>query len=273
MFVWLASVAAAEDSAFSTAQAETAEKPESKVTGELGATWASGNTNFYAVNGLVTASHKWKKNKLSGVAGVNLGAAISDVDGNGYVDDADGGYVENAQRFYGDARYDRFLSDKDSLYVLAGAFRDKFAGFELRSHEQIGYSRLLLKNESSELRTELGADWAQENYTEVDVLDPVSGAVIGREDPDTQQIIAARVLIAASHAFNESVGLADVLEVYENVIDPEDLRLLNTATVTSALSGKFSIKLSHTLIFDNVPVENFRKLDQTTMVTLVASLI
>jgi hypothetical protein len=69
------------------------------------------------------------------------------------------------------------------------------------------------------------------------------------------------------------VVISETIEVYESVLDFEDVRLLNTASLTSSLSGKLSLKLSHTLIFDNVPVEGFEPLDQTTMITLVATLL
>jgi putative salt-induced outer membrane protein YdiY len=144
--------------------------------------------------------------------------------------------------------------------VLAGAFHDPFAGFDLRAHEQVGYSRHLVNNDRTEVRAEIGADWAQENY-------------VDEVDPNYANVLAVRVLLGVTHEFSDSVTLSDTAEVYENVIVVDDVRILNTATLTSALSGKLSVKLTHTLIFDNVPVAGFRPLDQTTMITLVASLL
>jgi putative salt-induced outer membrane protein YdiY len=196
------------------------------------------------------------------VAGVNVGAAraVIDADADGVPEGFADTYTENARKLYVDTRYDRFLTDKDSLYVLGGAFHDRFAGYDIRAHEQIGYSRLLVKNESSELRAEIGADWAQEDYFE-------------NPDPNYQNVIAARLLLGLAHKFSEAVAITDTAEVYENVVDVDDVRVLNTAALTSALSGKLSVKVSHALIFDNVPVEGFRSLDQTAMVTLVVSLL
>ncbi|MEZ4239883.1 MAG: DUF481 domain-containing protein [Myxococcota bacterium] len=267
----LSSLAHAEDSTFTgTAEAPTEEAPatETHVTGELGGTVASGNSNFYTVNGLVSASHKFGRNQLSLVAGLNLGGAkplpvVATTTGGATetLPPADPDkYVQNVQRLYADGRYDRFLTDHDALYVLAGAFRDRFAGYDLRTHEQIGYSRLLVDGEAATLRAELGLDWAQEDYT-------------GDVDPGYADILAARVLLGGSYAFDDRASVADTVEVYENLLDPADVRVLNTASVTATLSGKLSLKVSHALIFDNVPVEGFEPLDQTTMVTLVASLL
>ncbi len=269
MFVLTAALlspqAAAVDTEFAGTEAppeEVVEAPESTVIAELGGTFASGNAVYYAVNGGVTASHKWDKNKLSAAAGINIGAAVADTDADGLLNDAERaeGFSQNVERYFGEGRYDRFLSDKDSLYLLAGAFKDPFAGYDLRAHEQIGYSRTLVANDSTNLVTELGFDVAQENYVE-------------GVDPNTQVIYAARLLLGLTHKFNDNVAFTDTFEVYENVIDLEDLRILNTASLSSTIATNLSLKLSHSLIFDNVPVEGFENLDQTTMVTLVATLL
>lgn len=283
MTVWLVFCglsAFAEDSAFTPTKAPEAvpEVPETHLTAELGGTIASGNSNFYTVNGLVNVSHKAAKNQVSFLAGLNIGGAkpvalVSTTTGGATVTTPppeDATYIENVRRFYGEGRYDRFLTNDDSLYVLAGAFHDRYAGYDLRAHEQIGYSRLLVHSLRTELRSELGADWAQEDY------------VAGTE-PNYQNVVAARILVGFAHkfgkpgtepgTFDERVVISDVVEIYESVLDFEDVRMLNTAALTSTLSGKLSLKLSHSLIFDNVPVEGFEPLDQTTMVTLVASLL
>lgn len=258
----LVASAQAEDSTFAGTAAPPEATSETKLTAELGGALATGNTNYYAVNGALNGSHHAGKNRVTLLAGVNLGAAraIIDVDEDGVPEGIADEFTENARRMYADARYDRFLSDKDSVYVLAGAFHDRFAGFDLRAHEQIGYSRFLVRNAETEIRVELGADWAQEDY-------------VSDVEPAYQNIVAARILFGLSQKFGDQVTLTDQLEVYENVLDFEDVRILNAATLTSALSGKLSIKLTHALIFDNVPVEGFRPLDQTTMITLVASLL
>lgn len=255
--------AMAEDPVFAgTETGETIEKPEATASVELGGVYNTGNAEFYTVNAAARGAWKWQQNRLSALAGANLGAAIPDTDGDGRVNakERKAGYTQNVKRYFAEGRYDRFISERSSLYVLGGAFVDPFAGYDLRSHEQIGISRQLVKTEDTLLVGEIGFDWAQENY--------VAGV-----DPNYQDIFAGRVLIGFSHTFNEGVSFTDTFELYENVADLADLRLLNTATLSSALSSKLSLKLSHSLIFDNVPVEGFEKLDQTTMITLVATLL
>ncbi len=242
-----------------------AEEPEGDLSAELGGSWTTGNTDVYTLSGGLSGSYKWDKNKLGMVAGVLLGKSRADANGDGILDEDERELerVENARKYFADARYDRFVSERSSLYLLAGALADPFAGYDLRSHEQLGVSYAIVDAESTTLLGELGIDYAQENF--------VDGA-----DPDYQDVVAARVMLGLHHAFNESVALDDTLEVFENVLDVEDLRVLNKATLTAKLSDTFSLKLSHTLTLDNQPVVieavPLRKLDQTTSVTFVASI-
>lgn len=259
----LVSVVRAEDSAFAgTAAPAAAEKPESHVSAELGFAWTTGNTMNYALNAGLVASHKWSANQLGINGGANLGQSVVDGDADGLLSENEraAGYAPNAKKVFVDARYDRFFGEMNSLYLLGGWFTDNFAGYDYRAHGQLGYSRVLVKNDKTHLVAELGGDVAQEDYVE-------------GIDPNTQVIVAARVMVGLDYKFSENVGFSDKLEAYENVLTPTDFRLTNQASITSKLSNKLSLKLSHNLAFDNVPVDGFQKIDQTTLVTFVASIL
>jgi len=258
----IAPLANAEDSEFEgTAEAgQKFEESETKLSAEIGGAMAAGNTEFWTVNGLMTGSRKWGRNQLAGELGANLGNGVVDADADGVLSDRErrAGRQRTAQKYWTEARYDRFVGVKDSIYVLGGALVDPFAGYDLRSHEQVGYSRILLDTDTK-LVGELGIDVAQENY--------VDGV-----DPNSANIIAARAMLGFSHKFSENVAFSDTIEAYENVVDPNDLRILNEVALTSKLSDTFSLKLSHQLTWDNVPVDGFRKTDHTALATLVASI-
>ena len=78
---------------------------------------------------------------------------------------------------------------------------------------------------------------------------------------------------AWSRAEDELRAFVDKVQIYESIFQPRDLRLINEATFSTKITGIFSLKLSNLLLYDNVPVEGFRKFDQTTLVTIVADLI
>jgi Protein of unknown function, DUF481 len=263
----LLTVAHAEDSTFagaSTAPVEV-EEVETDLSAEVGAAYADGNVWYYTVNAGLSYGRKWGSNRVSGAASANLGRAAADLDGDGIVSDTERpgalfDLPESARKLAAEARYDRFLTERGSLYLLAGAYTDRFSGYDARSHEQIGYSLWVVQGDAVKLRTELGADYAQEFYVE-------------GTDSASANIIAARVLVGLEWKLNENVSFTDTAETYVNVLSPDDTRVLNQAVLSSKLSTVFSVKLSHTLTFDNVPVTGYRPLDQGAMVTLVATLM
>ncbi|MCK6516261.1 DUF481 domain-containing protein [Myxococcota bacterium] len=264
------------------------EKPDADLSAELGGVLTTGNARFYNVGGGVKAGRKWTDNRLSGAAGLSITRAALDLDANGVLDSAEreqpvSDWALSAQLLTTQLRYDRFLGEQTSLYALAGADSNVLAGFRLRSHEQIGVSRSLVNEADLKLFTELGVDFAQEEYA--------PGSDLGKEGLD-YVFPSARVMVGAEWVVNENVKVTEEIEVFENLLTvagpaaENDLRLYNRAAMNVKLSDKMSLKLSHNITFDNVPVlisdggtpddasddERFAKLDQTTMVTFVASI-
>lgn len=261
----LATFAFAQETDFSETdkEGEAAEAPEAHLGAELGGQYTTGNTEFYLLTGGMNGSYKWARSKVGTVLGANIGRSRVDADGSGTLDDAERGVAmkQTAQKYFIDARYDFYLSDHDSLYFLGGALHDYYAGLSLRTHEQVGYSRTLIGTDETTLLAELGVDDAQEWQ----LVDGVRGEMI--------HIFAGRAMVNFTHKFNENVGIEESIEVYENFLDTADLRLYNKAAVTTKLSDMFSLRFGNQITFDNKPVEGFRKLDQTTTVTLVASIL
>ena len=258
-------VALAEDPVFAGTEkpaAEAAEKPEAHVSAELGGSQSGGNTSFYTLSSTANASYKWTQNKLGLVLAGVYGRGRVDADASGSLDEIEQNAdpVETAKRFTTDLRYDRFFKETNSVYGLVGVLYDPFAGYDLRTHEQLGYSRLLVHNDNTDFAGEVGFDVAQENY--------VDGVV-----PNTQAIYAAREMLVVNSKLSETVGISEQVEVYENVLTPADVRVLNTAALSIKVNKGLNFKIGNTLIFDNVPVEGFGKFDQTTSVTAVATLL
>ncbi|MED5372015.1 MAG: DUF481 domain-containing protein [Myxococcota bacterium] len=243
---------------------EEAEAPEADLSAELGGAMTTGNTDFWTVKGTVTGSYRWQMNKL-GMSAMGLtGRNRPDVDGDGILNNGerDLDRVKNAQKFDGGLRYDRFLGESSSLYAMSSAMHDYFAGVQLRTNEQVGYSRNLLKAENTSLLVELGAGVQQEWQI---LEDPAA--------EDFSNVFQARALIAFSHTFNDAVKFTESVEAYENVLDPADFRAVNRAALTMQLSENLALKLSNDLYWDNTPVDGFQKLDQTTMLSVVATIL
>ena len=268
-----AATALAQDPAYDRTAKEIAEaeKPVTALSAEFGGTFTSGNAFALAFNGGVSGKHDWKTNRFTFGTGVNLNLAKIDTNADGTLDDAerDAKLTFTSQRVFGAARYDRFFGKLNSIYVSAGVDRDIFAGLEWRFNQQIGYSRALVNSKTTDLDLEAGFAYTQENFKETVDADgaPVNDAVLDAHYP------AIRVFLGFEHRFNDRVSIGDTVDMNENLRTTTDFRLVNTAFLATKLSDKLSLKLSHRLAFDNEPASDaFRKLDQTTQLTLVASI-
>lgn len=236
-----------------------AAEPVAALSAEVGGALTTGNADFWTVKGTVNGSYLWTKNKITlGALGLT-GRGIADGDGDGKLNEDERllGRTPNAGHIDGELRYDRYLGAQTSLYALGGGLRDTYVGYDLRTHEQVGVSRNLLKRDNTFLMVELGFDVAQEFWA----------------DGNYANVFAARGLIGFKHTFNETVMFSETIEVYENVLTPVDVRVINKAALTVQMSENLGLKVSNDLYFDNQPVEGFRPLDQTTLVSVVATIL
>jgi putative salt-induced outer membrane protein YdiY len=227
---------------------------------QFGGTWTGGNASSYLVTSSLAVAQRWDRTRLGSSLSLNVGRARADSNGDGHLDDRErrATPAETARRIGLEARYDRYVGDRDSLYALAGTLTDPFAGFDLRSHAQVGFSRTLRSTRAQQIVGEVGADVARE-----DLVDGVS--------PATNNVWALRTMLRASHRFNEAVTGQAQVELLENVVDLRDARLLGNAALVAKLTGTLDVRLSTQLTYDHAPVEGFVPFDQVTVATLVAN--
>jgi hypothetical protein len=153
---------------------------------EAGVVLTTGNSETLTGTGGFKATRKQGNNKLaleaSGTYARSSIRVLDDKNDDGMINDASEiRSVDSvtAETLAGRLRYDRFLTDFNSLFIAALASRDLPAGKESVLGGQLGYSRRLHKSEHSEAVGELGADYSREDLV---VGDPVS-------------IISARVFV------------------------------------------------------------------------------
>lgn len=257
----LAAAALAADPEFAGAATpgQTLGPPRWALSAELGGAWSAGNTVAYTLTANLGTSRVWARNKLALQLAANVGRGLADTDGDGSLSPAERAapMVETSRKYAADLRYDRFFGKRDSLYALAGALTDPFSGYDSRSHAQLGFSRNFLSQGPLSLVGEIGGDVAREDYVE-------------GTDPGLDHVFAARVMGGLTYRFNPSADVSERLEVYENVLDLQDVRVLSTLAFTARLSTVLNVKLSHAFTFDHVPVDGFLPIDAVTVVTVVA---
>ena len=255
-------VAATEEVVFAETLKEFEESasPETTVVAEVGGTMVEGNTANRVFRSNIDASYRWGWQRLTVDSLTELGRAISDADGDGTLSDSERltGYQRTSEKGI-DLRYDWYLNRKNALYGLAGWLRDPLSGYQTRVHGQVGYSRQWVDTEEQSLLGELGIDAAYERF--VDGVDPLSA-----------RLYSARISVQWEGRFRDDLLLSQSIEAFVNVRNPADIRSISESAITFTATDMLSVRTSYLLNYDTVPVEGYRRTDQTIALTLVASM-
>jgi hypothetical protein len=103
-------------------------------------------------------------------------------------------------------RYDRFLTENNTLYASGQAAADKIAGKTFFGGGQLGYSRQLVKDKWNIVVAELGYDFSYERYVQQPdkSLDPVA-------------IHSARILVGETLSLSKQTGVTASFEALFNL--------------------------------------------------------
>lgn len=148
------------------------------ASAEAGVVFTTGNSETITATGGFKATRKQGNNKLAIEANGTYAKAgirvLDDINGDGLINSVEEIRAVDqvtAETIAGRLRYDRFLTEFNSLYVAVLGSRDIPAGKELVAGGQAGYSRRLHKSDTAEAVGEIGADYSREDLL---VGDPVS---------------------------------------------------------------------------------------------------
>ena len=294
--VVLGAGATASAQTFNYGTREDVKEVEWKASAEAGVLVTTGNSRTTTGSATAKASRKDGNNKFEAEAnGTYARSTIrvaNDIDGNGTVDSedeiADQG-TTSAKNAALKLRYDRFLTDNNSLYASATIGFDAPAGKDLYGGGQVGYSRQLYKTDRHEAKAEVGYDFT---YEDLIVGDSVSihsarffvgykGALHVETAPDGA--ITPTTTVDASIESLHNVNTLDVPTGDLEAGPFEDTRINGQIGLTTKLLENISFAVSFAAKFDNVPapakaldlpyaagfVAEAEKLDTTTKASLI----
>lgn len=230
-----------------------AAKPEWKAGALAGLILTTGNSRTTTISAGAKASRKADKNKFQlEVGGAYARSSLflaNDADGDG---DIDAGEYErlsqtSARSFEGKARYDRFLSKSDALYLSAQGLTNKPAGKQFVGGGQGGYSRTAFQNTMHTVVVEAGYDYSYE--------DPVVGN--GFSNHSLRAFAGYEGKLTDDSGLDASIeGLFNVNEL-DTPTGPadrfEDARLTSRLALTTKLFEDISFRFGFEARFDNVP--------------------
>jgi len=251
-------VAVADDPKFEYGKKEAVKDPsgvEWKATAEAGAVFTTGNSENTNVTGGIKASRKEGDNKVSLEASAAYAKStvytINDLNGNGVVDnDSELTTSEQitAETLYGKLRYDRFITETDSLYAAAVGARDVPAGKLAVYGGQAGYSRQLYKSPSAETVGEIGYDYSHVHLVKGDPLDIHSvRAFVGHHATLTVGTVidlSAEVLSNLNHL---------TLPTGQDGSAFMDTRVNLKAAISAKISPNLAVQTSFEARYDNRP--------------------
>ena len=241
------------------ADAPKTEAPTKETTASLsaGGQFSSGNSRLIAA----TANGKFDMRRGSDGFGAALVA--------NYGDSAPPGQPlqTTAQNVQGRLRYDRFLIESTSLFLIGTGRHDRFQGLDFRLNLDPGAKYLFVKSDPTSFWVELGYD-LQYDIRRDDALqpDPMVPAL-----PKHATDHSARLFVGFKHAFNKEVTFATGVEYLQSLVDGTRARLNYDALFAANIGGGLAIGLGFSARYDHAPLPDKKTLDTATTVSLIYS--
>jgi hypothetical protein len=249
----------------------------------------TGNSQTTAVSGGARASRRAGNDRFRVEGQIAYARAAllvgQDLSGTGFIDEESEiarREEVTSQAWSSIARYDRFFTARNSLYAAALAGADRPAGRSLDAGGQVGYSRVLLKEDGHELTGETGYDFSYERFVAAGAGVAIhSGRLFlgyaGKLTDDTQAEISAEALTN----FNPLTKPTRDIGVLG------DTRLRGRAAITTKLLSNISFQGSFSARFQSAPaplppldlpyapgfVPEAKKLDTITELTLIVTIL
>lgn len=227
-----------------------------------GGNLATGNTRSIAVSG--STRFKWRRgdNEVAADGQFVYGRASIRVDGE--FDD----WKTNADEQIARVRYDRYLTELDSVFGVVGGRRNRFAGLDIRLQGQAGYARSFFNEPNHRLWGELGYDITYDNF----FPNPLVDEMTMEELPGHEVFHSARAFVG----YDNHIGLVTFATGVEGLFDVEEAsnyRVNWSNNLGAKVSTTFTVGLQFTLNYDHVPPEGAEKLDTLTLLTVTYLLL
>jgi hypothetical protein len=232
---------------------EKADIVEWKASAQAGLVLSTGNSRATTLSAGSKASRKAHMNKFQLEAGGSFARSsiflANDANANGTLEpnEITRPSQTTTKAWLVRGRYDRFLTEHNSLYLSGLASADKPAGKKFLGGGQVGYSRQVYKDDTHELTAETGYDYAFED------LLVGSGTTIH----------SVRGFLGYAGKLSDDTGVDASLEGLFNLnkldtaagpVDRfDDTRLYGKLAITTVMYENISFRFSFESRFDNAP--------------------
>jgi putative salt-induced outer membrane protein YdiY len=180
-----------------------------------------------------------------------------------------GDMVLTNESLQGRLRYDRYLLDEMSVFLLLTGRHDRFQGLAFRFNVDPGVKYLFVNRPSTTLWGELGYDFQYDIRTEDgrEVRDD-AGVLLETLDK-TATDHSVRAYLGFRHSFNKEVTLSNGIEYLQSFIDSNRYRMNYDLLFAANIWNGFAIGAGFNARFDNAPLPEKEKLDTQMTLSLV----
>jgi hypothetical protein len=178
--------------------------------------------------------------------------------------------VDTTENLQGRIRYDRYFTDRLSLFLIGTGRHDRFQGVEFRLNIDPGAKYLFVNTDQTKLWGEVGYD-LQYDYR--------LGSAVWGQDIDRKAVDhSVRLFAGFKHSFNKSVTVTTGFEYLQSFVHSaiEDLdndsRINYDFLFASQIMGGLSLGLGFSARYDYNPLPGKTDLDTTTTISLIYAL-
>ncbi len=190
---------------------------------------------------------------------------------------------ENASNFNWRLRYDHFFDADNAFFVANRGRMDYFAGLDLRLGLQLGYNRMLMREENHTLAMDIGVDATVDLYSPAVRAQNQALVAMGTALPvlsgtDARLVPALRLQLAYVNHINAVLTYDTTFEVLWDVPNPEHFRFEWVNHIRSAIDSFLQISLDVIFRLDSLPPGQARSWNEdasrqtTTMFDMLTTL-
>jgi putative salt-induced outer membrane protein YdiY len=204
----------------------------------LGLVWVAGNAQSIGASGTGLFSVKHWNNEFTLFGG---GAYVQ----SRFSRYGEGGPLTDekvaAANWLGKARYDRYLSPRNTLFASFAASGNPPAGYEYRLEPQAGYARIFFISTHQFFRGEIGYDYTREHR------------VAGTEPNRDVDYHSGRLYLFYENKFTPYATFSQGLELLEAFNHLQGFRLNSLTSLSSTVYKNLALKVNFKLAYNNDP--------------------
>jgi putative salt-induced outer membrane protein YdiY len=238
--------------------APTIEAPTRETTATLSAGGQLSTGNSQLVAGTVNGKFDLRRGPNG------FGASLVGNYGEGAA--AGQGWQVTTENVQGRLRYDRYVSERVSLFLIGTVRHDRFQGLDARFNVDPGAKYLFLNADTTKFWSELGYDF-QYDIRRNDALETMATPPTMLDKTASDHSV--RVFVGFRHAFNKDVTFSTGVEYLQSFVHSTQYRLNYDALLAAGLGAGFSVGVGFTARYDHSPLPNKSDLDTSTTLSLI----